>query len=84
MNNIKSQTMFPPGEGGMGAGDTHYISMGRDVPTKDVLFSKSVWNGVGGGGGVEGVFHSHNLGRDSNIPFWKWVHVCLEGGGKLP
>ena len=26
-------------------GGTHYLSMGRDVPTKGLLFSKSVWNG---------------------------------------
>ena len=26
-------------------GAHHYISMGRDVPTKGVLFSESVWNG---------------------------------------
>ena len=30
---------------GCGKGDTHYISMGRDVLTKAVLFSESVWNG---------------------------------------
>ena len=26
-------------------GDTHYISMGREMPVKGDLFSESVWNG---------------------------------------
>ena len=28
----------------MSGGCTHYISEGRDVPAKGVLFSESVWN----------------------------------------
>ena len=39
-----------PGGGGRGIGGTHYISMGRDVLTEGVLFSASVWKGVGGRG----------------------------------
>ena len=58
--------------GGGVEGGTHSLSMGRDVLTKGVLFSESFWNGV--------CFIVNNLGKDSNIPVWKGVHVCLETG----
>ena len=31
------------GDGGGGGGGTHHISTGRDVPTKGILFSESLW-----------------------------------------
>ena len=34
-----------------GEGDTHYISVGSDVPIRGLLFSESVCNGWGGGRG---------------------------------
>ena len=52
------------GREGKGRGGTNYISMGGDVLERD---------------GEGAVFHcKNNLGRDSNIPVWKRVHVCLE------
>ena len=47
---------------------THYISMVRDVPTKGVLFSESVWNG--------GVFHCKKSGKG-------FKYTCLERGSFL-
>ena len=47
---------------GWGQG-THFLSMGRDVPTKGVLFSESVWNGERGWCSIV-----QSLGRDSDIP----------------
>ena len=49
-----------------GGGDTQYISMCRDVLTKEVLFSESVWNGVG-------VFHCKKSGNG-------FKYNCLERG----
>ena len=37
--------MWFKGEGRGGGWGTHYISMGKDVLTKGVLFSESVWSG---------------------------------------
>ena len=51
---------------------THYINMGRDAPTKGFFFQSRSGIGV--------CFIVNNLGRDSNIPVWKGVHVCLERG----
>ena len=48
---------------------SHYISMGRDVLTKEILFSASVWNG--------GVFQCKDQIYLSETGFMK-------GGGKLP
>ena len=58
------------GEGGGAV--THYISMGRDVPTKGVLFQ------ILFGMGVHVIVK--NLGRDSCITVWKGVHVWKGGG----
>ena len=64
------------GGGGGGEGgwcvDTHYISIGKDVLTKGILFSESVWTGP--------CFIVKNLERNSNIPVKKEIHVCLERG----
>ena len=49
--------------------DTHYISMGRDVLTKGVLFSELVWNEVG-------VFHCTKF---KGIQ----IYLCLEKGSCL-
>ena len=54
-----------------GGGGTHYISMGRDVPTKGVLFSVS---------GTKVCFIVKNLGRDSNILVWKRGSCLSEKG----
>ena len=54
-----------PATPGMGWGGTHYISMGRDVRTKGILFSESVWNGV--------VFHCKTYGKG-------FKYTCLERG----
>ena len=60
------------GRGGRGVGGTHYISMGRDLLKKrGLIFRVS---------GTVVCFIVKNLGRDSNIPVWKGVHVCLERG----
>ena len=47
---------------------THYISMGRDMLTKGVLFSESVWNG--------GVFHCKKSEKE-------FRYTCLESGSCL-
>ena len=37
---------------------THYVRVGRDMPIKEAVFSKSVWNLVGGSGSGGGVGQS--------------------------
>ena len=60
------------GGGGEGAGATHSIRMGRDVLTKGVLFSESVWNRV---------FHcKKKSGNKFKYICLERVHVCLERG----
>ena len=64
------------GRGGGGGGGTNYISIGRTVPTKGVLFSVCLerggrWGG-GGGGGEEGC---------AIVKKWKgfkFKYTCLE------
>ena len=42
---VNSRGGLAGGGTGGGGGGTHYTSMGREVLTKVVLFSESVWNG---------------------------------------
>ena len=61
-------------ERGPGRGCTHFISMGRDVQTKGVLISGSVWN--------RGVFHCKKFGNR-----FKYTYLvrasCLPGKGMV-
>ena len=54
--------------GGVWGGGNHYISMGKDVLTKGVLFSESVWNG--------GICHCQKSGKG-------FKYTCLERGSCL-
>ena len=62
---------------GWGGGGVHYISMGRDVRTKGILFSESAWNGV--------VFHCKKIwvGIEIYLP-GKGFMTVWKGGGELP
>ena len=67
------------GYGGMGGGGTYFVSMGKDVPSKGVQFSESVWDRL--------YSIVQILGMGSNIPVWtvwKGVPACLERTVKLP
>ena len=53
--------------------DTHFISVGRDVQMKGVLFS--VWNG--------GLFHQRKFGKGFEHICLERVHACLVRGRNI-
>ena len=61
LDDLKGIQVYDPAPG---MGCTHYISMGRGVLTKGVLFSESVWNG--------GMFHCKKSGKG-------FKYTCLVG-----